>query len=94
MFQILADIVANAGVPYNRLAVGFQSHVSGSNGGFFSKAALKANLAKLEALGADGLITELDIKISGSSSQNLRFQAAIWGDYLDVSVARLCAIPR
>jgi hypothetical protein len=85
MFTLLADIVANAGVPYNRLAVGFQSHVSASPGGFSSKAALKANFAKLEALGANAMITELDIKLSSVNSANERYQAAIWGDYLDVS---------
>jgi endo-1,4-beta-xylanase len=31
-FAILADIVANAAVPYSRLALGFQSHVTASPG--------------------------------------------------------------
>jgi endo-1,4-beta-xylanase len=87
MFALLADINANAGVPYNRLAVGFQTHVTAGPGGFPSKAAFKANFAKLAALGAEGMVTEVDIKISGSSSANLRYQAAIWGDYIDVSLS-------
>jgi endo-1,4-beta-xylanase len=87
MFALLADINTNAGVPYNRLAVGFQTHVTAGPGGFPSKAAFKANFAKLAALGTQGMITEVDIKISGSSTANLRYQAAIWGDYIDVSPA-------
>jgi hypothetical protein len=83
MFPILADIVANAGVPYNRLAVGFQSHVSASAGGFVGKADLESTFAKLAALGANAMITELDIKLSGTDSADERYQAAIWGDYLD-----------
>jgi endo-1,4-beta-xylanase len=86
MFTLLADIVANAHVPYNRLAVGFQSHITAAPGGFPSKAALKANFAKLAALGANAMVTELDIKLSSTSSADERYQAAIWGDYLDVSV--------
>jgi endo-1,4-beta-xylanase len=85
MFTVLADIVANAGVPYDRLAVGFQSHVSASPGGFSAKSALEANFAKLAALGANAMITELDIKLTDTSSASERYQAAIWGDYLDVS---------
>jgi endo-1,4-beta-xylanase len=87
MFAVLADVNANAGVPYNRLAVGFQSHVVASPGQFVSKAALEANLKKLAGLGANGLITELDVKLSSTSSANERYQAAIFGDYLDVRAA-------
>jgi endo-1,4-beta-xylanase len=86
MFQLLADINANAGVPYNRLAVGFQSHVTAAPYQFSSKADLEANFAKLAALGANAMITEIDIKISGTDSADERYQAAIWGDYLDVRV--------
>ncbi|KAF9559707.1 glycoside hydrolase [Agrocybe pediades] len=81
IFAVLADINANAGIPYNRLAVGFQSHISSTN--FASKAALVANFAKLASLGADALITELDIALPSATSGNERLQAAIWGDYLD-----------
>jgi hypothetical protein len=84
MFALLADINANAGVPYNRLAVGFQTHVTAAPNQFPSKAALATNFQKLAALGANAMVTEIDIKISGTSSANERFQAAIWGDYLDV----------
>jgi endo-1,4-beta-xylanase len=87
MFAVLADVNATAGVPYDRLAVGFQSHVTAAPGQFVSKAALEANLQKLAALGANGLITELDVKLSSNSSANERYQAAIFGDYLDVGKA-------
>ncbi|KAJ6554861.1 glycoside hydrolase superfamily, partial [Mycena capillaripes] len=83
MFQLLADINANAAVPYNRLAVGFQSHISAAPGQFSAKSDLVNNFAKLAALGANAMITEMDIKISGTSSAVERYQAAIWGDYLD-----------
>ena len=59
VLAVLADINANAAIPYNRLAVGFQSHISPTT--FVSKAALSATFAKLAALGATAMITELDI---------------------------------
>ncbi|KAJ7487995.1 glycosyl hydrolase family 10-domain-containing protein, partial [Mycena latifolia] len=83
MFAVLADINANAGVPYNRLAVGFQSHISAAPGQFSAKSDLANNFAKLAALGATAMVTELDIKLSSATSANERYQAAIWGDYLD-----------
>ncbi|KAJ6468506.1 glycoside hydrolase superfamily [Mycena vitilis] len=83
MFALLADINTNAAVPYNRLAVGFQSHITAAPGQFTAKADLSATFAKLAALGANAMITEMDMKISGTSSVNERYQAAIWGDYLD-----------
>lgn len=82
MFTLLADINANAAVPYNRLAVGFQSHISPTT--FVSKAALSATFAKLATLGATAMITELDIALPSGTSGYERLQAAIWGDYLDV----------
>jgi endo-1,4-beta-xylanase len=100
MFPILADIVANAGVPYNRLAVGFQSHVAAAPGQFVTKADLTSTFSQLAKLGAQALITEIDVsraflreralsdthdqvKVSGTDSASERYQAAIWGDYLD-----------
>jgi endo-1,4-beta-xylanase len=83
MFPLLADIVANAGVPYNRLAVGFQSHVTASPGQFVTKTDLANTFLKLAGLGANAMVTELDIKVSGTDSADERYQAAIWGDYLD-----------
>lgn len=82
VLAVLADINANAAIPYNRLAVGFQSHISAT--GFTSKAALSATFAKLAALGANAMITELDISLPSATSAYERLQAAIWGDYLDV----------
>ncbi|KAF8966736.1 glycoside hydrolase superfamily [Flammula alnicola] len=81
VLAVLADINANAAIPYNRLAVGFQSHISTST--FVSKAALSSTFSKLAALGATAMITELDISLPSATSANERFQAAIWGDYLD-----------
>jgi endo-1,4-beta-xylanase len=69
MFPILADIVANAGVPYNRLAVGFQSHVTAAAGQFVGKADLASTFAKLAALGADALVTELDVSRDADGSK-------------------------
>ncbi|KZS90767.1 glycoside hydrolase [Sistotremastrum niveocremeum HHB9708] len=83
VLAVLADINANAAVPYNRLAVGFQSHITAATGQFVAKSALEATFAKLAALGATAMVTELDIAVSSTSSANLRYQAAIWGDYLD-----------
>jgi hypothetical protein len=95
MIQVLQDVNKNAGVPFNRLAVGFQSHVVAAPNQFVAKSALEANLKKLAALGANGLITELDVKLpSGTSSAAERYQAAIYGDYLDVRPdfsMRICA---
>jgi endo-1,4-beta-xylanase len=85
VLAVLADINANAGVPYNRLGVGFQSHISTSS--FVAKSTLSATFAKVAALGATAMITELDIAIqSGVSTASERYQAAIWGDYLDVRI--------
>jgi endo-1,4-beta-xylanase len=63
MFPILADLVANASIPYNRLAVGFQSHVTATPGWFTTKTDLAATFAKLAALGAQALVTELDVSL-------------------------------
>lgn len=82
VLAVLADINANAAIPYNRLAVGFQSHISPTT--FVSKAALTATFAKLAALGATAMITEMDIALPSGTTAYERLQAAIWGDYLDV----------
>lgn len=81
VLAVLADINANAAIPYNRLAVGFQSHISTSS--FVSKAALSSTFSKLAALNATAMITELDISLPSATSAYERYQAAIWGDYLD-----------
>ncbi|KDR79605.1 hypothetical protein GALMADRAFT_93534 [Galerina marginata CBS 339.88] len=81
VLAVLADINANAAIPYNRLAVGFQSHISTTS--FISKSALSATFAKLAALGATAMITELDISLPSATTAYERLQAAIWGDYLD-----------
>ncbi|KAJ7696518.1 glycoside hydrolase superfamily [Mycena rosella] len=83
MFALLADINANSAVPYNRLAVGFQSHITAAPGQFTAKSDLANTFAKLAALGATGMITEMDVKLSDTSSASERYQAAIWGDYID-----------
>ncbi|KAJ7016259.1 glycoside hydrolase superfamily [Mycena alexandri] len=35
-------------------------------------------------LGVSAMITEMDIEVNADTTPNLRYQAAIWGDYLDV----------
>jgi endo-1,4-beta-xylanase len=62
LFPLLADVVANASVPYSRLAVAFQSHVSGAPGKFVGKTDLAATFAQLDKLGAHGIISELDVR--------------------------------
>jgi endo-1,4-beta-xylanase len=84
VFQLLADINKNAGVPYDRLAVGFQSHVTAQPYYFDSKSDLKATFARLAGLGAKAYVTEIDIRVNSNSTTDARYQAAIWGDYLDV----------
>lgn len=37
------------------------------------------------------MITEIDISAATDSATE-RFQAAIWGDYLDVSISRSCVV--
>ena len=87
---MLKDIQANTGIPFNRLAIGFQSHIQET---FFpSKAALTQTFATLAGMGVEALITELDIKLSSTTQADLRFQAAIWGDMLDVRL--LCSLLR
>lgn len=49
-----------------------------------SKAALTSTFSTLAALGVEAMVTELDISLSSTTTDELRFQAAIWGDYLDV----------
>lgn len=82
VIAVLKDIQSSTSIPYSKLAIGFQSHVSTSS--FTSKAALTSTFSTLAALGVDALITELDISAATDSSTE-RYQAAIWGDYLDVS---------
>lgn len=76
----------NTGIPFDRLAIGFQSHISTSS--FVSKSALATTFSQLAALGVEAMITEMDIAISDdeTDSSDERFQAAIWGDYIDVSL--------
>lgn len=50
-----------------------------------SKAVLKSTFSQLAALGVQAMVTELDISAATDSSTK-RYQAAIWGDYLDVSL--------
>ena len=80
---MIKDIQTNTNIPFDRLSIGFQSHVQDTY--FVSKAALSSTFSTLAALGVDAMITELDISLSSTTSDELRFQAAIWGDYLDVS---------
>ncbi|KAJ7617346.1 glycoside hydrolase superfamily, partial [Roridomyces roridus] len=83
VITVLKDIQANTSIPFNRLSVGFQSHLTASTGGFDSKSALASTFSTLNALGVNAMITEMDIELNSNSAANLRYQAAIWGDYLD-----------
>lgn len=80
VIAVLKDIQTNTGIPFSRLAIGFQSHVSTSS--FVSKAALASTFSTLAALGVEAMVTELDISAATDSATE-RYQAAIWGDYLD-----------
>jgi endo-1,4-beta-xylanase len=85
VFELLEDIHKNAGVPYNRLAIGFQSHVTAAPGGsFVAKADLAKTFKKLAGMGVDAYVTEIDIRRESNTTADIRYQAAIWGDYLDV----------
>ncbi|KAJ6496949.1 glycoside hydrolase superfamily [Mycena vulgaris] len=83
VISLIQNIQQNTNIPYNRLAVGFQSHLTASTGGFYTKQALATTFSTLAALGVSAMITEMDIELASDSSAYLRYQAAIWGDYLD-----------
>ncbi|KAF7297504.1 Beta-xylanase [Mycena indigotica] len=83
IISLIQNIQNNTAIPFNRLAVGFQSHLTASTGGFYTKSALATTFSTLAALGVESMITELDISLNSNNQANLRYQAAIWGDYLD-----------
>ncbi|KZO99283.1 glycoside hydrolase family 10 protein [Calocera viscosa TUFC12733] len=83
VFKLIADLNQNASIPYNRMGVGFQSHVGAQEGYFVPKAELETTFARLAELGVDALVTEMDLWIQANDTINQRYQAAIWGDYLD-----------
>ncbi|KAJ7620786.1 glycoside hydrolase superfamily [Mycena rosella] len=83
VISLIQNIQQNTDIPYNRLAVGFQSHLTASTGGFYTKQALATTFSTLASLGVSAMITEMDIELASDSSAYLRYQAAIWGDYLD-----------
>lgn len=80
---LIQNIATGSGVPLNRLAVGFQSHLIAATGNFDSKSALSTTFSQLAALGVDVMVTELDIELNANTAAYQRYQAAIWGDYLD-----------
>jgi endo-1,4-beta-xylanase len=84
LFKLLADINANASVPYDRLGIAFQSHITAKPSGFATKAELNNTFTRLHALGADAFISEIDVALVANTTADQRYQAAIWGDYLDV----------
>lgn len=79
---LLKDIQDNTGVPFDRLALGFQSHINETS--YVSKADLTNTFAGLAGLGVEAMVTEIDITLNSATEEDLRFQAAIWGDYIDV----------
>ncbi|KAJ6452474.1 glycoside hydrolase superfamily [Mycena sanguinolenta] len=83
VISLIQNIQQNTSIPYDRLAIGFQSHLTASTGGFYTKQALATTFSTLAALGVSAMITEMDIEVASDSSAYLRYQAAIWGDYID-----------
>ncbi|KAF8206844.1 glycoside hydrolase superfamily [Mycena galopus ATCC 62051] len=83
VIALIQNIQQNTNVPFDRLSVGFQSHLTASTGGFYTKQALATTFSTLAALGVSVMVTEMDIEVASDSSAYLRYQAAIWGDYLD-----------
>lgn len=77
----LAQSLQQNNVPLG--GVGFQSHVGAKSNNFDSKEDLKQTFAQFGALGLDVLITEFDVWLQDASNQSERWQAAIYGDYLD-----------
>ena len=80
---VLKDIQENTKIPFDRFAMGFQSHITQTT--FVSKAELTNTFATLAQLGVEAMVTEIDITLDSPAEENLRLQAAIWGDYIDVS---------
>ncbi|KZV77340.1 glycoside hydrolase family 10 protein [Peniophora sp. CONT] len=86
---VLKDIQKNTKVPFDRLAMGFQSHIQETS--FVSKADLTNTFASLARIGVESMVTEIDIALTSGDEEDLRMQAAIWGDYLDACLfARNC----
>jgi len=83
VLSLVQNIAQNTSIPLNRLAVGFQSHLTANTGGFDTKQALATTFSTLAAEGVEAMITEMDIAVNSNTQANLRYQAAIWGDYLD-----------
>ncbi|KAJ7491727.1 glycoside hydrolase superfamily [Mycena galericulata] len=83
VISLIQNIQSNTNIPFDRLSVGFQSHLTASTGGFYTKQALATTFSTLAALGVNAMITEMDIELNADTTAYLRYEAAIWGDYLD-----------
>jgi len=83
VITLIQSIQQNTSIPYDRLAIGFQSHLGASTGNFYTKQQLATTFSTLAALGVNAMITEMDIELNANTTAYLRYQAAIWGDYLD-----------
>ncbi|KZO91787.1 glycoside hydrolase family 10 protein [Calocera viscosa TUFC12733] len=83
VFKLITDLHENAGIPYSRMGVGHQSHVGAMPGYFVPKDQLETTFQRLADMGVDALITEMDMWIPSNTTAALRYQAAIWGDYID-----------
>ena len=53
---LLKDIQSHTGIPFDRLALGFQSHINETN--FVHKADLTSTFAALADLGVEAMVTE------------------------------------
>ncbi|KAJ7783946.1 glycoside hydrolase superfamily [Mycena maculata] len=83
VISLVQSIQQNTSIPYDRLAIGFQSHLMASTGNFYTKEELATTFSTLAALGVNAMITEMDIEIGQNNTAYLRYQASIWGDYVD-----------
>lgn len=78
--KLIADLKQHH-IPISGL--GFQSHVGAKVGQFDYKSDLQNTFTSLAEFGLSAHITEFDCWIQDRSDESLRYQAAIYGDYMD-----------
>lgn len=77
----IATYLKNKNVSFD--GIGFQSHVGARTNNFDDKTSLKKTFKRFADLGLDTPITEFDVWIQDNTQASRRWQAAIYGDYLD-----------
>ena len=80
----MAKDFKNRGVPFD--GVGFQTHVDLSFDNSSTLASFANNLQRFAALGLNVHITELDIRLSDSSTVSLNAQAKLYGELMTICV--------